>query len=130
LWTEGKGAMAGVVSLLGHPYGFFAIREGGHYAPEGDEVGPLAAESDRPGRAIVELQAEDRFRLDGKSLTRDELTAALKPKASADPPGWVLLRVPPSLPFSAVERAIEAIHSAGIATIRLASASASPRPLR
>ncbi|HEV3168648.1 MAG TPA: biopolymer transporter ExbD [Isosphaeraceae bacterium] len=34
LWTDGKGAMAGTVVMVEHPHGFFAIREGGRYAPE------------------------------------------------------------------------------------------------
>jgi hypothetical protein len=28
LWTEGKNAIAGSVSMLDHPYGFIAVREG------------------------------------------------------------------------------------------------------
>ncbi len=38
LFLEGKGAIAGVYTLLDRPYGFFAIREGGSVAPEGEEV--------------------------------------------------------------------------------------------
>ena len=50
LWAEGKGAMAGVASLNERPVGFFAIREGGRYAPQGAEIGPIApADDDRPG---------------------------------------------------------------------------------
>jgi hypothetical protein len=130
LWTEGKGAMAGVVTLLDRPYGFFAIREGGRYAPEGDEVaGPLSAlDADRPGRLVVEVVGGDRFRLDGKTLSDVELTAALQPRVRAEPPAWVLLRVPGSLPFSAASRAIDLIRAARVATIRLATAPAADQP--
>jgi hypothetical protein len=34
LWTSGKGAMAGTVSLLNQDLGFFALREGGRAAPD------------------------------------------------------------------------------------------------
>jgi hypothetical protein len=130
LWTEGKGAMAGVVSLLDHPYGFFAIREGGHYAPEGDEAGPLTTEADRPGRVLIELEAGDRYRLEGKTLKSEELIAALKPRADAEPAPWILLRIPPDLPFADVGRAIEVARAAGITSVRLAIASGTgvPKP--
>jgi hypothetical protein len=46
LWTEGKGAMAGTVSLLGRDFGFFALRDGGRFAPEGADAGPLEPHKD------------------------------------------------------------------------------------
>jgi hypothetical protein len=48
LWTEGKGAMAGTLTMLGRPFGFFALREGGRFAPEGVDTGPLTSPSERP----------------------------------------------------------------------------------
>jgi hypothetical protein len=39
LWTDGKGALAGTFRLLDRTYGFFAIREGGRFGPEGSEGG-------------------------------------------------------------------------------------------
>ena len=69
LWAEGKGAMAGVASIAEHPVGFFAIREGGKYAPEGARGrsdrrcprGPTGPPSGRdPGRSDqVRRQAFD-----------------------------------------------------------------------
>ena len=38
LWTAGKGAMAGTLTLLDRTFGFFALREGGHYAPDDAEA--------------------------------------------------------------------------------------------
>lgn len=37
LFTDGKGAIAGTVIQLDRKHAFFAIREGGRIAPEGDE---------------------------------------------------------------------------------------------
>jgi hypothetical protein len=42
LWTEGKGAMAGAVTMLNHDYGFFAVREEARFAPEDAPFGTLA----------------------------------------------------------------------------------------
>lgn len=41
LWTEGKGAMAGTLTMLERPFGFFAIREGARIGPEDGEGRPI-----------------------------------------------------------------------------------------
>src|SRR5207253_60675 len=38
LWTEGKAAMAGTLTMLDRAYGFFALREGGRFGPEGEDI--------------------------------------------------------------------------------------------
>jgi hypothetical protein len=48
LWTEGKGAIAGTLRLLEREYGFFAIRDGGRFAPEDADVTTLP--TDLPAR--------------------------------------------------------------------------------
>jgi hypothetical protein len=47
LWTEGKGAMAGSMTMLNHDYGFFAVREEARFAPEDAPVGTLEKSSDK-----------------------------------------------------------------------------------
>lgn len=59
LWTEGKGALAGSVVMQEHPYGFFAIREGGRYAPEGEGLGPLTGEERASGRSTGKRPTRD-----------------------------------------------------------------------
>ena len=52
LWTDGKGALAGTLTMLDQAYGFFALREGGRFAPEGDDIGPLAGDGGQARPAV------------------------------------------------------------------------------
>jgi hypothetical protein len=121
LWTEGKGAMAGTLTMLDRAYGFFAIREGGKIAPEGEELGPLLKDTSPPGRRSVTVR-KGQYSLDGKPQTDQELTDALRRALAAEPASWVLIQVPEDEPFSAVNKACEAISAAGIRTIRFGPA--------
>jgi hypothetical protein len=123
LWTEGKGALAGTLTMLDHAYGFFAIREGGRIAPEGEDVGPVTKQglANLPGRRTVVVR-KGQYTLDGQPRTDQELTTALKQSLAAEPATWVLLQVPEDEPFAAIQRAFEAISAAGVSTIRLAVA--------
>ena len=121
LWGEGKGAMAGTASLLERTFGFFAIREGARYAPEGKDVGPLEGpDTDRPGRHVVEIRG-DVLKLDDKPATLEGLAATLKPLVETDaiPAPWALIRVPADQKYSDVLRVVEALRASGISTIRL-----------
>jgi hypothetical protein len=119
LWAEGKGAMAGVASIAERPIGFFAIREGGKYAPEGAEIGPIAAIEDRPGRHIVEVLG-DRITLDGKPATLDELAETLKSlvEADASPAPWALIRARVDQKYGDILRVSEIIQGAGVRQLR------------
>jgi hypothetical protein len=125
LWTEGKGALAGTLTMLDHAYGFFALRDGGRFAPEGEDVGPLAGDkqASTPGRRTVVVR-KGQYSLDGQPRTDMELTEALKKAIAAEPATWVLLQVPDDEPFAAIRHAFEAIGAAGVGTIRLAPADA------
>ncbi len=121
LWGEGKGAMAGTASLLDRSFGFFAVREGGRYAPEGRDLGPLdSPDADRPGRHLVEINGRE-IRLDGKPVSPGALTATLKAlaEAEAEVPPWASIRTSPELASGDIRKVVEAIRAAGIATIRL-----------
>jgi hypothetical protein len=109
LWAEGKGAMAGTATLLGRDSGFFALRDGAHYAAEGAE---LADANPRP----VTLQADGRFLLDGKALDADGLAGVLRDEK----PVAIVLRVSGTLPYAAVARGLETIRTAGVADLRVA----------
>jgi hypothetical protein len=126
LWTEGKGAMAGTLTMLDHAFGFFAVREGGRIAAEGEDIGPLgdkARQANTPGRRTVTIR-KGQYTLDGQPRTDMELTESLKKATAAEPATWVLLRVPDDEPFAAIQRAFEVIGAAGVGTIRLAEADA------
>ena len=122
LWAEGKGAMAGIASIAERPVGFFAIREGGKYAPEGTDVGPLTeADSDRPGRIVVEdqgpatisnstTQAGDSYdELGVAAQVRWSTTPKVPPPGSSTDPGFER----PEL-IGDVIRATEAVRFLGI----------------
>ncbi len=129
LWGEGKGAMAGTVTLLERTFGFFALREGGRYAPEGYDLGDLAAGADRPGRHVVEVRG-DRVTLDGKPKPLGGLAEALQPLARADPPAWVVLRASPGEGLAEVLRVVEALKLAGIGEIRVEATAEAAGPGR
>ena len=121
LWAEGKGAMAGIASIAERPIGFFAIREGGRYAPEGAEIGPLvAANVDRAGLHLVEVQGEQ-IKFDGKLLTLDGLADGLKTlvESDASPAPWILIRASRDQKYSDVLRVSEAVVAAGVKRVRL-----------
>ncbi len=120
LWAEGKGAIAGVARLNERPAGFFAIREGGRYAPEGAEVKlDEPGDPDRPGRHLVEVIGEG-LKLDGQPIALEAVGEALKAAAEAaeGPPPWVALRAE-GVPFREVLRVVEAIRASGVRSIRL-----------
>jgi hypothetical protein len=123
LWTDGKGAMAGTLTMLDRAYGFFAVREGGRIVSEGEDAGPLAGSpaAGTPGRRTVVVR-KGQYTLDGQPRTDQELTEFLKRAVAAEPATWVLLRVADDEPFAAIERAFEVIGAAGVRTIRLAGA--------
>ena len=124
LWAEGKGALAGVATLNERPVGFFAIREGGRYAPEGADLGPIAPpDLDRPGRLVLDVVG-DKLAIDGKPATFDELGVVLRSLADADPAPWVLIRAPVDQKYADVRRAVEAIKAAGVRSIRFGPAEA------
>jgi hypothetical protein len=118
IWTQGKGAIAGTLTMLDHAYGFFAVREGGRFAAEGEDLGPLTRTDRQPGRRSVVLR-KGQLNLDGKPATTEVLREALKQALASDPATWVLLQAPADEPFNAVQKAIEEITAAGIPSIRL-----------
>jgi hypothetical protein len=123
LWTEGKGAMAGTLTMLDRAYGFFAVRDGGRIVSEGEDVGALAvdpAAGTRGRRTVVVRHGQ--YTLDGQPRTDQELTDLLKQAVAAEPATWVLLRVADEEPFAAIERAFAVIGAAGVRTTRLAGA--------
>lgn len=118
LWTEGKGAMAGSVTMIGRTYGFFAIREGSRFAPEGEDVAPLSRDAGKPHRKTVTVR-KGQYTLDGQPRTDQELSDSLKKSVAAEPKTWVLLQVADDEPYSAVRQAFEVISAGGIESIRV-----------
>ena len=128
LFGEGKGAMAGTLTLLDRTFGFFAIRDGGRYAPETRDLGPLrTTDRDRPGKLTIDLAADGSIRLEGKPVALGELAEALKPLADpalADP-AWVLITTAGATRVAALDPVLTAIRAAEIGTIRFAVAEKS-----
>jgi hypothetical protein len=124
LWSEGKNAFAGTLSMLDRPYSFVAIRDGTSLGPEGINLGAAGRSLDTASRRIliVTLDAgtDERLTLDGQPRPFTELAEALKDKLKSQPAPIVLLRVTESVPFDRVRRTVKAIEDAGIKSIRLA----------
>ncbi len=117
LFGEGKGAMAGTVNLLDRTFGFFAIRDGGRYAPDGRDLGPLqAVDQDRPGKLILTMNGDGSATLENKPITLDQLTAALQPLAESSP--WVLIVATGPVELTQLAPVVAAINAAGIAAVR------------
>jgi hypothetical protein len=121
LWTAGKGAMAGTLTMLDRPYGFFAVRDGGHYAPEDEDLGPLETGAGKPHRRTVTMR-KGQFTLDDQPRTDQELSDALKRAVAGEPGTWVVLQVPDDESFADVRRALDVINAAGVARVRLSPA--------
>jgi hypothetical protein len=122
LWTEGKNAFAGTLSMLERPYSFVAIRDGTSLAPEGVDFAATRPSSGISGRTLIlTLDAgTDRFTLDGKPHPINELTDILSTALKSRPASAALLRVPESAQFDRVLRVVKNIEGAGIRSIRLA----------
>ena len=118
LWTEGKGAIAGTFHLNDRAFGFFAIREGARFAPEGSDVTALTSQADPRGMLIIEIKGGGLV-FDGKDYPAERLTEALRPRNIGENPPPVSLRAPGDTKFSTVRTAIDAIEAAGFRRIRL-----------
>jgi hypothetical protein len=126
LWTEGKGAMAGTVSLLNYDYGFFALREGARFAPEDVRIG---AQEKAPTVISAALDADGRLTQDEKAVNAETFTAALKTAVTADPATQVNLRVPTTAKAADVLHVVELIRAAGVHSIRLLPANVDSGPM-
>ena len=132
LYGEGKGAMAGTLTLLDRTFGFFAVREGGQYAPEGRDLGLLQdSDQDRPGRIRVEVAEDGSIRLDGQPVEPASLTETLQTRAKSarESSPWVLIGASGEVKLANLNPVVAAIRAAGIALIRFdASKSVGSKP--
>jgi hypothetical protein len=129
LWTEGKSAIAGTVSMLDRQYGFVAVREGSSLVCEAFDLSPRTIVPTKSEYRIVVLQAgSDGYTLDGKASSPAELTTALAAAVKANPATKVLLRVAETIPCDRVLQAARLIDGTGVRSIRLAPAGGSDKP--
>jgi hypothetical protein len=112
LWTDGKGAMAGTVTLLDRTYGFVAIREGGRLAPEGVEAASVAA---APGASAVLTISPDKTLLDGEPVTAADFAAKFKDRGIQT----LLISAAKETAFSAMQEFITAAKEAGVPSVRV-----------
>ncbi|MEO6812134.1 MAG: biopolymer transporter ExbD [Isosphaeraceae bacterium] len=112
LWTEGKGALAGTVSLLDHEFGFFALRNGGRFQPEAGDSEPPLVVDDPSNQVEVVVLADGRLVRDGKPFD-------VAAQVQNDPTTRVMLRIPADVPYHVVAEALESLRTAGIADVRI-----------
>jgi hypothetical protein len=119
IFTDGKGAIAGTVTLLGRPFGFVAIREGGALTPEGEEADVVVSRATgRPGKLVLEGR-DGAYKLDGRSLDAEGLNKALREAVQSDEAPWVLYRVRPTDNYASVRKTLQLVQDAGIDDARL-----------
>ncbi|WP_435017061.1 ExbD/TolR family protein [Tundrisphaera sp. TA3] len=120
LFGEGKGAIAGTVSLVDRTFGFFAIRDGGRIAPSGHDVAPLASDdaNEAEGRHVVAISGEE-ISLDGKKLGAEALGGSLRALIESEPQAWILIETDKDQPMHRVWLLVEEIRRAGVGTVRL-----------
>ena len=121
LYGEGKGAMAGTLTLLDRTFGFFAVREGGRYAPEGRDLGTLQDfDHNRPGQIRLDLAENGSIRLDGRPVPLDKLADTLRTEANlvGDPLPWILIQASDEVKFAQLTPIIAAVRTAGLGLIR------------
>jgi hypothetical protein len=124
LWTEGKNAIAGSLSMLDHPYSFIATREGAPLTSGTIDVGAALPATGKAPRRVVRLEpGSDHYTLDGQDRSAAELTETLSQAVKAHPMTAVLLRVADTVPFERVRRAADAVRAAGVSSIKLSLTS-------
>jgi hypothetical protein len=112
LWTDGKGAIAGTFRLNDRPFGFFAVREGSRFAAEGAEISAVT----EPPQALVVSVSKTSLSFEGKLLTLDALTEAIKAKGES-----LVVRIDASgdVPVQQVRAVIVALEAAGVKEVHL-----------
>ncbi|MDB5349834.1 MAG: hypothetical protein JWN86_1081 [Planctomycetota bacterium] len=126
LFLDGKGAISGSYTLLDRTFGFFAVREGGTYLPDGEDLGGKGIEAERPAKVVVDLTSAG-CTLAGKSLDDARLATAMKAAVNAEPSSWAQIRVAKDVPAGRLLKVIEILTESGATTIRvLPSETAKP----
>jgi hypothetical protein len=125
LWTVDRNVFAGTVEVVEHRYSFIAIREGMPLLPEPIDAAslPRSPAGLRASTRVIALEESGGYVLDGTPKSAEELTAALEAARKSGTLVEVLLRVPPTMSFERVERAVRLVRGAGVATIRFAASS-------
>jgi hypothetical protein len=118
LFTEGRGGMAGTVRLLDRDFGFFAVREGGRFAPADAGVATLE-DLDAPGRIDLELIAPDRFRGgDGREMDAAAATAFVRGASDGEADAWVRLTVAAEVSFGAASKELARLRQECLLPVR------------
>jgi biopolymer transport protein ExbD len=129
LWSEGKNTIAGTVSMLEHPYGFVAVREGSSLVPEELDVSPPPKLAGATARLVVTLETSSKsLRVDGRPASLAELAELLAKKLHTDSATAVLLRSPGTIQFDRIQEVVAAIRSAGVTIIQLAGTNGKGDP--
>ena len=119
LWTEGKGAMAGSMTLLDRTYGFFALRENSDFAPEDVRTpidnSSILVEPD----LVVDLRPDGTLALNGEEQTRENLLRQIQAEHDRRGDLTVLIQAPESSTYAQVADLLKALDASGIRNLRL-----------
>lgn len=120
LFVEGKGGLSGSFGLLGRTFGFFAVREGGILAPDGEEIGDTRFDQSRPGCVTFDVDATG-WRLDGNPIDEDAAAKTMRAALDADSGAWARIKLQPDAPAGRLLRLVELLRDVGANTIRIAA---------
>jgi hypothetical protein len=118
LWTDGKGAIAGTVTLLDRAYGFVAIREGGRLAPEGQDVAVANPVGVGTEDAVLML-SPDRASLDGEPVALADFAKRIAEKKVQE----LVVRAARETSAATVIEYLRLAKEAGVASLQLLSSS-------
>ncbi len=114
LWTDGKDAMAGTVSLLDRDYGFVAIREGRSLEPPGLDLDSKPSEVD--SGAVLRLSSDGRL--------WNEKGVIEVAEVGVESGEVIRLVVAREVPFVVVERVVKGLRERGDFELRVEVESA------
>lgn len=122
LWTEGKTAITGTMTVVGRPYGFVAWRDGMVFPPRFDDglkitPSPLAEQSPPP--LTILIKSADVVEIEGREVKPHEVGEAIKRKL-AEEDRSVQISATAETRFDLLRSLTEAVRQAGARSVELA----------
>lgn len=122
LFVEGKGAITGSFVLLERTFGFFAIREGGTLAPDGEDAIAEIGGDPKPGRIVIDVGVKS-LSIGGKPVEESAVAAVMTTALASDASTWALLRVSSDVAAAEVLKLAEELRKSGVMKIKFAHAT-------
>ena len=128
LWTEGKTAICGTMTVVGRPYGFVAWRESERFPPRHDDglkIHPAASEEQGPPPLTLTITSPSVIQIDDQAVKLAELRDVLRSKLAEEDRG-VRISAPSETRFEMLSTLIDAARQAGARSLELNLLKPSP----